>query len=145
MDTNIIGRLPIPGEPPPVSPVINVIVVLDLTEETQGNANGMGLADITTARLASKVDFHATYINVLTAGLVGLGKGGLPITLPTGQDAVATAVKVCGQADVANARVVRIKNTLLLEELFVSAALLDEVAANPNLELVGPAEWVALD
>jgi hypothetical protein len=145
MDTNIIGRLPIPGEPPPVSPVINVIVVLDLTEETQGNANGMGLADITTARLASKVDFHATYINVLTAGLVGLGKGGLPITLPTGQDAVATAVKVCGQADVANARVVRIKNTLLLEELYVSAALLDEVAANPNLELVGPAEWVALD
>jgi hypothetical protein len=47
MDTNIIGRLPIPGEPPMASPVINVIVVLDLTEATHGNANGMGLADIT--------------------------------------------------------------------------------------------------
>jgi hypothetical protein len=145
MDTNIIGRLPIPGEPPLASPVINVIVVLDLTEQTHGNANGMGLADITTARLAAKVDFHATYTNVLTAGLVGLCKGGLPITLPTGHDAVATAVKVCGQADPANARVVRIKNTLLLEELFVSAALLPEVAANPDLELVGPAEWEQLD
>jgi hypothetical protein len=145
MDTNVIGRLPIPGEPPMATPVINVIVVLDLTDETHGNANGMGLADITTARLASKVDFHATYMNVLTAGLVGLCKGGLPITLPTGHDAVATAVKVCGQADPATARVVRIKNTLLLEELLVSAALLPEVEANPGLELVGPAEWTGLD
>jgi hypothetical protein len=145
MDTNIIGRLPIPGEPPMASPIINVIVVLDLTDETYGNANGMGLADITTARLASKVDFHATYVNVLTAGLVGLCKGGLPITLPTGHDAVATAIKVCGQADPANARVVRIKNTLLLEELLVSPALLPEVAANPGLELLGPAEWEHLD
>jgi hypothetical protein len=145
MDTNIIGRLPIPGEPPLASPVINVIVVLDLTPETQGNANGMGLADITTARLAAKVDFHATYMNVLTAGLVGLCKGGLPITLPTGHDAVATAVKVCGQADPAAARVVRIKNTLLLEELDVSAALLPEVQAHPGLELVGPVGWEGVD
>ena len=145
MDTNVIGRMPLPGEPPPASPVINVIVVLDLTEETQGNANGMGLADITTARLARKVDFHATYVNVLTAGLVGLPKGGLPITLPTGRDAVATAVRVCGRADPASARLVRIKNTLLLEELLVSAPLLDEVAANPRLELIGPAEWTGLD
>jgi len=145
MDTNIIGRLPIPGEPPMLTPLINVIVVLDLTEATQGNANGMGLADITTARLASKVDFHATYVNVLTAGLVGLCKGGLPITLPTAHDAIATAVKVCGQANPANARVVRIPNTLLLEQLLVSAALLPEVEAHPGLELLGPAEWVGLD
>ncbi|NWF79708.1 MAG: DUF2088 domain-containing protein [Chloroflexi bacterium] len=145
MDTNVIGRLPIPGEPPPATPVINVIVVLDLSEATQGNANGMGLADITTARLASKVDFHATYVNVLTAGLVGLCKGGLPITLPTGHAAVATAVKVCGRADPAAARLVRIKNTLLLEELLVSPALLPEVAAHPDLELLGPAPWEGLD
>lgn len=145
MDTNIIGRLPIPGEPPMASPVINVIVVLDLTDATQGNANGMGLADITTARLASKIDFYATYVNVLTAGLVGLCKGGMPITLPTGHDAVATAIKVCGQADPANARIARIRNTLLLEELLVSAALLPEVAAHPGLELLGPAAWEGLD
>lgn len=141
MDTNVIGRLPIPGEPPPERPVINVIVVLDLTDETQGNANGIGLADITTMKLAARVDFRTTYINVLTAGLVGLCKGGLPITLPTAHDAIATAVKVCGQADPAASRLVRIPNTLHLEELLVSAALLPEVQANPALELVGPAEW----
>lgn len=145
MDTNVIGRLPIPGEPPPERPLINVIVVLDLTEATQGNANGIGLADLTTARLAAKVDFRSTYINTLTAGLVGLCKGGLPITLPTARDAVAMAVKVCGQADPAAARLVRIPNTLHLEELLVSPALLPEVTAHPGLELLGPAEWVGLE
>ncbi|NJN18349.1 MAG: DUF2088 domain-containing protein, partial [Oscillochloris sp.] len=145
MDTNIIGRLPIPGEPAPERPVINVIVVLDLTAETSGNATGIGLADLTTARLAAKIDFRATYINTLTAGLVGLCKGGLPITLPSAHDAVATAVKVCGQADPAAVRLVRIPNTLHLEELLVSAALLPEVAAHPSLELIGPAVWRDLD
>ena len=144
MDTKVIGRLPIPGEPPLTSPVIKVIVVLDLTKETHGNANGMGLADLTTLRLASKIDFHATYINVLTAGLVGLCKGGMPVALPTAHDAIATALKVCGQTDPANARLVRIKNTLQLEELLVTAALLPEVEAHPGLELHGPAAWADL-
>jgi len=144
MDTNVIGRLPIPGQPPPASPVINVIVVLDLTPETHGNANGMGLADITTARFASKVDFRATYLNALTAGLVGLCKGALPIVLPTGRAAIAAAIRACGRADPAGARVVRIKNTLHLEHLLVSPPLLPEVAANPDLELLGPADWEGL-
>jgi hypothetical protein len=145
MDTNIIGRLPIPGEPPPERPLINVIVVLDLSAASEGNANGIGLADLTTARLASRIDFRTTYINTLTAGLAGLCKGGLPITLPSARDAIATAVKVCGQADPAAARLARIPNTLRLEELLVSPALLPEVLANPGLELLGPAEWAGLE
>ncbi len=145
MDTNVIGRLPLPGQPPPPSPVINVIVVLDLTPETHGNANGMGLADITTARFASKVDFRATYLNALTAGLVGLCKGALPIVLPTGRSAVTAAIRACGRADPAEARVVRIKNTLQLEYLLVSQPLLPEVTANPDLEVLGPAAWEGLD
>jgi hypothetical protein len=145
MDTNVIGRLPIPGQPPPASPLINVIVALDLTAASGGNATGVGLADLTTARLAAKMDFRATYINTLTAGLVGLCKGGLPITLPAAHDAIATAIRVCGQPDPAAVRLARIVNTLMLEELLVSAPLLPEVAANPGLELLGPAEWRGLD
>lgn len=145
MDTNVIGRLPLPGEPPPERPVINVVVALDLGAASEGNAAGIGLADLTTARLAAKVDFRATYINTLTAGLVGLCKGGLPITLPTARDAIATAVRVCGRAELADVRLARIASTLRLEELLVSPALLPEVAANPDLELVGPAEWAGLE
>jgi hypothetical protein len=141
MDTNVIGRLPIPGEPPPTSPIINVIVVLDLTPETHGNANGIGLADLTTAHLAQQIDFRTTYINTLTAGLVGLCKGGLPITLPTMRDAVSTAVKTCGQPDPAAVRLARIRNTLLIEELLITPALLEEAQAHPGLEVLGPVEW----
>jgi hypothetical protein len=125
-------------------PIINVIVALDLTDETYGNANGIGLADLTTAKLAAKIDFRTTYINTLTSGLIGLCKGGLPITLPTAHAAVATAVKVCGQAELAAVRLVRIPNTLHLEELLVSAALLPEAEAHPDLEVLGPAEWCDL-
>lgn len=141
MDTNVIGRLRIEGEPEPATPQINVIVALDLSAASHGNATGMGLADLVTAQLVQKVDFAATYMNNLTAGLIGLRKGALPIVSPTPQAAVATALRVCGQPDPAAVRLARIKNTLDLEELLVSQALLVEVADNAALELVGPAGW----
>jgi len=142
MDTNVIGRLRIEGQPEPVTPCIAVIVALDLTVASNGNAVGVGLADLIPTQLAQKVDFAATYVNNLTAGLIGLQRGSLPITLPTSRDAIATAIRVCGQPDSSTVRLARIRNTLLLEELLVSPALLPEVAAHPHLELIGPAAWV---
>ncbi|MFV9504153.1 MAG: lactate racemase domain-containing protein [Oscillochloridaceae bacterium umkhey_bin13] len=144
MDTNVIGRRPEPGEPPPASPIIKVIVALDLTETSRGNANGMGLADLVTAQLVAKVDFHATYTNALTAGVVGLPKAALPMTLPSTRAAILAAIRSCGQPDPTRVRLVRITNTLQLEELLVSAALLPEVAAQARLELIGPALWEGL-
>ncbi len=145
MDTNVIGRLRINGEEEPASPRIAVIVALDLHPASQGNANGVGLADLIPARLARKIDFATTYINNLTSGLIGLRKGALPITMPTPRDTIAMALKVCGQPDLGAIRLARIRNTLFLEELLVSPALLPEVAAHPQLELLGPAEWEGLE
>lgn len=144
VDTNVIGRLRIPGEPEPDSPRINVIVALDLTDASHGNATGIGLVDIIPARLAQKIDFHATYINNLTSGLIGLRKGVLPITLPTARDAIAAALQMCGQPDVSAIRLVRIPNTLLLEELHVSAALLPEVATHAQIEVLGIDAWTGV-
>ena len=141
MDTNVIGRRGIRAEPPLATPRVAVIVALALAEASHGNAAGVGLADIVTARLAAAIDFRATYVNMLTAGIVGLTKAALPITLPTDHTAIATAISACGRAEPAAVRLCRIRNTLLLEELLVSAALLPEVAANPVLELIGPADW----
>ncbi len=141
MDTNVIGRLRISGEAEPSEPRIRVIVALDLSDASKGNAVGVGLADLITAHLANKVDFAATYINNLTAGLIGLQRGALPITLPTARDAIATAIRVCAQPDRNAVRLARIRNTLLLEELLVTAPLLPEVESHAGLELLGPAEW----
>jgi hypothetical protein len=136
MDTNVIGRRGIRAEAPPPTPQIGVIVALDLAEASHGNAAGVGLADIITAQLAGKIDFRATYINMLTAGIVGLTKAALPITLPDEQSAIATAIKVCGRVDPAAVRLCRIRNTLLLDELQISAALLPEAEAHGELERV---------
>ena len=55
MDTNIIGRPSNPHEPFPNDPKILWIVALDLTEDSGGNATGIGNADFTTRRVAEKI------------------------------------------------------------------------------------------
>jgi hypothetical protein len=128
MDTNIIGRLRIHGEPEPISPRIKAIVALDLTEATHGNAIGIGLADFTTQRLLSRIDFKITAVNVFTSGF--LERGRIPLVFATDAEAVEAAlihVFRANQRAIPTARVMRIENTLALEKLWVSPALLDEV------------------
>lgn len=141
MDTNVIGRLRIPGEPDPASPRINVIAALDITAASHGNASGVGLADFVPARMVRKIDWEATYINSITSGLGGIQRAALPIVLPTVRDTIAAALRTCAQPDLERIRLVRIQNTLHLSEFYVSAALLDEVRENPSLELIGAADW----
>ncbi len=144
MDSNILGRMRIPGEPEPTSPQITVVVALDLTEASHGNASGLGLADLIGARLARKIDFRATYINSLTSGLGGVQRTMLPMALPTDRDAIAAALHCCAQPDEAQVRLARIRNTLALQELWITRALLEE-ATQAGYELVGEAAWEGLD
>lgn len=58
LDTNVIGRRMIAGEPEPKTPAISRIVLLDLSEHSQGNTTGIGLADIITRRLYDKINFE---------------------------------------------------------------------------------------
>jgi hypothetical protein len=88
MDTNVTGRFWMPKEHDPRAPSIGKIVVLDLSEETDGNAIGIGLADLTTARAVSKIDYNKTYVNCLTQGSSETGK--IPPTLPNDRDAIST-------------------------------------------------------
>ena len=67
MDTNVIGRPSNPHEPFPADPKILWIAALDLTEESYGNATGIGNADFTTRRLVDKIDMKMTLINCITA------------------------------------------------------------------------------
>ena len=84
MDTNILGRMFVPAVPEADRPRITAVVVLDITEESHGNACGVGLADFTTEGLVSKIDLYATYMNGLTSGTGGLLRNRLPNVLPTG-------------------------------------------------------------
>ncbi|MQA05888.1 MAG: DUF362 domain-containing protein [Streptosporangiales bacterium] len=118
MDTNVIGRLRIEGLPEPPRPSIQYLAVLDLTEESHGNATGVGLADFTTQRLADRIDRAATYLNCLTSG--SPIRGAVPMTLPDDRavfDAVWQAMKPQRFADV---RAAVIADTLHLGELWLS-------------------------
>ncbi len=131
MDTNVTGRFWMPGEDDPRAPSVKKLAVLDLTEETHGNAIGIGLADVTTRRAFEKIDYHQTYVNCLTQGSGETGK--IPPFLANDRDAIATAIRISGPIRPEDARVVRIKNTQELETLYISEALVDELRASPGL------------
>lgn len=140
LDTNVIGRMMIRGTPEFLRPRIVNIVVLDLTDASHGNAVGIGLADFVPLRLIQKLDLRSMYTNALTSGLGGVQRGQLPLTLPTDRDAIAAAVATCAAADPGRIRLARIRDTLDLGDLWLSPALLDDLAGDPRIEILGAPE-----
>jgi hypothetical protein len=132
MDTNVIGRPSNPHEPFPNNPKILWIAALDLTEESYGNATGIGNADFTTRRLVDKIDMKPTLINCITACAPNGAK--VPATYDTDRDAIETALSCIGLTPPEKARVIRIKNTLMLGEIEVSEAFAPDLAKRPDLK-----------
>ncbi|MFN8421295.1 MAG: DUF2088 domain-containing protein [Anaerolineae bacterium] len=137
MDTNIIGRLLIPRQPEDFGgPDIAVIAALDVTPQSEGNASGIGLADVTTARLVSKMNWTTMYTNAITAGSFGIRRSKLPITLAQDRQALQVALRSCGIAP-EEARIVFIQDTLTLDKLWINDPLLDLIDGKPNLSRIG--------
>ncbi|MCB0063084.1 MAG: hypothetical protein KDE19_13260 [Caldilineaceae bacterium] len=135
MDTNIISRLLIPRQPEEFGDIdIAVITVLDLTEETHGNACGFGLANITTARVVNKTDWVATYTNTITSGIFGMYRTSMPLTMPTDKSALEVAMRGCARPW-ADARMVFINDTLTLDNIWVSPNLRAAVEEHPRLTI----------
>jgi hypothetical protein len=124
MDPNITGRYPTPFASG--GPVIRKIAVLDLTAETHGNANGVGLADFIARRVLEKMDLQATYMNALTSTVVDSVR--LPMVLETDRDVLSAAVMTAPASGGGESRLIYIRNTLALREVAVSEALV------PHLE-----------
>jgi hypothetical protein len=131
MDTNVIGRPTNPFEPFPADPKILWIVALDITDESYGNATGLGNADFTTRRLVDKIDMKATLINSITACAPWGAR--IPATYETDREAIETALDCIGLTPPERARVIRIKNTLMLGEIEVSEAFAAEVDKRRDL------------
>jgi hypothetical protein len=137
MDTNVLGRVWIPGVPEPESPRIAVVTVHHLTAVSHGNAAGIGLADVMPLALLDAIDVRTTYVNGLTSGAGGARRSRLPMVLEDDDAVVRAAVAMCGRRDCAQVRLARIHDTLTPGTLMVTPALLPEVEARPDLEVVG--------
>ncbi|MEE3233630.1 MAG: lactate racemase domain-containing protein [Candidatus Latescibacterota bacterium] len=143
MDTNIIGRMLLPGVKEPTIPGASRIVALNLSDESHGNANGVGLADIITRRLFETIDFKATYANVFTHTF--LNRANIPVIMESDQKAIEAAVSVQRLSDNKQARIVRINNTLDIGEISVSESLLTEVLSRPDVELINELTHIQFD
>ncbi len=143
MDTKIInrgilGRNNLDG-------VVKIMRVFarDVTEESGGNSVGIGLCDVISDRLFHKIDFHATWVNVLTASNP---MGGMcPPHFPSDRECVERIIMTCGKLDPADCTIVRIRNTMEMGEMLVSESSAAEAAARPGVEIVGEPEEMAFD
>lgn len=131
-DPNVTGRYPTPYATG--RPAVQRMVFLGLTEETGGNANGLGMADVVTGRLVAAMDRSATYMNALTSTTPAPVK--TPMVMPTDRMAVAAALQMCAGISPQKARLVRIKNTLKLRRMWISETLLSEVENNERLKVL---------
>lgn len=140
MDTNILGRLRIIGEPEFTSPFIKRVIVSDISPASHGNVLGIGLADFTTKKLFSKIDFASTYENVLTSSFLERGK--IPVIAENTKQAFEFAQKSLGITDLSTAKIIRIKNTLNLDELYVSDEIMRMLNGDPNISIADPAKEI---
>ena len=125
-------------------PRVKKIVVLGLTPESNGNATGLGGADVITMRLFKEIDIPSTYANIITS--MNLDGGAIPIVMNTEREAIQLAVKTVVRVKPENCRIVRIRNTLDIAQIQISEPLLAEVRARPDhFQIAAPATAFAFD
>ena len=135
IDTNIIGRIRIEGVPEPTLPSIKRVAILDVSEESHGNAHGVGLADFVTQKLVDKIDRPKTYLNSLVSTFVI--RSAIPMYFDSEQKLLEGALLSLGGIAPEKLRAIIIPNTLYLTDLWVSEAVAAELSNRPGIEWCG--------
>jgi hypothetical protein len=132
MDPNITGRYATPYAHG--GPEVARIVVLGLTDKTHGNANGLGMADMTTRKAFEAIEWEKGYANALTSTVVNVVK--VPMFLETEELAIKAGIKTCNAFELDKVRLVRIRNTLHMKEIWISESLLPEAMGREDIEIL---------
>jgi nickel-dependent lactate racemase len=135
MDPNITGRASSKAPQKFNAPPLERIVVLGLTKETKGNANGIGIADITTRKVFNEINLEYVYQNSFTSKTLESAK--IPVLMENDYLAICAAINTCYNADQDFPRIVWIKNTLELDHIWVSEACIDEIVDSQYCEVKG--------
>jgi hypothetical protein len=141
MDSNVVGRYY--SGPTGHGPDIQRIIVRDLSDATEGNAVGVGMADVVLRRAVERMDRVKTYVNCITAKTPEGARVG--ITADTDREALDVAIASCLNVEPHRVRIARIRDTKSLEWLYVSEALLDEVVATGSCEVARSLGPMAFD
>ena len=135
MDPNVTGTFGTPYATGGIKK--QTTVVLDISEASHGSFVGLGTADITTKRAFEKLDTDATYFNMMTTKVLGVGK--IPMVMEDDRMAVQAAIKTLVDVNPKQVRMLYIKNTLSLQTILISEALFQESVGQAGAELLeGP-------
>jgi len=140
MDTNVTGRNRDLLGDFTTRPRVSRVYVRDLTDKTEGNATGIGLADFTSTRLVNKMDQHKTWLNTITG--ISPEKAAVPIYFDTDREVLDACFKTIGNILPTDARIVHIRDTLSVDKISVSKAYAEEISQNSDLKLLG--DWNVL-
>ena len=124
MDQNVIARTVVSYHKVPTNPKIRRIFVRDLTLNSGGNATGLGNADFTTRRLVDKIDRAASYMNCMTSSSPEAIR--IPPYYDSDREAIGVALDTIPDNAPQHVRIVHIENTLKLDEMYISEALVPE-------------------
>lgn len=144
MDTNVVGRKFNDHAATDRDTVrCKRIFVRGLTEETHGNATGIGMSEFTNQRTVDLIDRQITAINCVT----GLHPPAamIPIAYETDREVVINALHTCGLIEPENSKVIQISDTLHLGETLVSEAYLPELSGRHDLEQISDLNEMAFD
>jgi hypothetical protein len=143
-DTKVVGRILMPlVADEPQSPQIKRIVVCDLTEKTEGNADGVGIADFVTKRLVDKIDMNALRTNAIAGAEPEHAR--IPMALKNDREAIDVAIQSVGLIRRDKLKIIRIKNTMALMEVDVSTSYQTELAQRDDLEIITDAGSLQFD
>ncbi|MDF2676818.1 MAG: hypothetical protein K0Q97_1129 [Bacillota bacterium] len=133
-DPNILGKSYILNEFVLDVPKIKRMILLDITEESHGNGIGLGIFDIITKKVFDQLDYESIYTNGIAVKCIDDCK--IPLIAEDEYEALKIAIKILRKADKENLKIVKIKNTLQLEYIEISEALLNDVLNNERLTLI---------
>ncbi len=136
MDSNVVGRKYFDHMATPEDIAsCHRIIIRGLTDETHGNATGIGMAEFTTQRCVDQIDPVKTRINCITGSHPEAAM--IPMTLSTDAEAVEAALQTIGLIEPEQARIMQISDTLHLTRVRVSEAYFDEVRSRDDLSFIG--------
>ena len=133
---DLIGVFPHPTN-------VKRLFVRDLTDNSNGNATGIGLADLTTQRLVDKINYQAMYMNCMTG--ISIEKAAVPMHFETDQEAIKVGLGSVGLTPPEKSKIVRIKNTLLVDEVEISEVYGEELKKRSDLEILEGPRPMAFD
>lgn len=143
-DPNVINRDVAGVLPPteePVMPRIQRLIVRGLTDDTDGNASGIGMFDVALRRAIDKMDPVATYMNMITAKAPQGAR--IPLTVETDRQALNIALACCLKIQPETSRIARIQDTKHVETFWASEPLLPQLLASGRVEVTGDPRPIA--